>query len=167
MGFCAKMPRRVSPIVTLKTYRSIEMRKSLTLVSMLLVFFCSIALAQESTKSAVKKPATPRVKSSTPRTQCEGGFTYGQSETQTIYLGTNPKRYRLSIWLYPHGHWTPDADLSTRDNSALLAINGGPANVKVPNAPASIDVEATRMDVTFGPPPTTNPIQAICFEPLP
>jgi hypothetical protein len=49
----------------------------------------------------------------------------------------------------------------------MLALNGGAANIEVPNAPATIDVEAMRMDITFVPAPTSNPVQAICFEELP
>jgi hypothetical protein len=51
----------------------------------------------------------------------------------SLYVGTNPKRYRLAV------HDPPA--------SSTVAILNGATTVPIPNIPASVDVEAAKIEI--------------------
>jgi hypothetical protein len=101
---------------------------------------------------------------------CAGGLSYGNNETVTLYSGTTPKRYRLSIWWLSinANSWGLARDTSGVRNSGVKAGLGGNApTLPLPYAPASMDLESHIISVNFPTPPTNNPVLAVCFESLP
>jgi hypothetical protein len=134
---------------------------------------CPVAESQQHSSPEAKKEQPRPVKDRRNNTRtfsgkCEGAFMYGASETQTFYLGTDPKRYRLSLWLYQVGTIEPFSNVGGGKHSgAFIVLDGTLQTLEVPYAPVSVDVEAKQIDVKFPAPPVAAPQLAVCFESLP
>jgi hypothetical protein len=67
----------------------------------------------------------------------------------SLYVGTNPKHYRLAV------HDPPGAN--------TVAILNGATTVPIPNIPASVDVEATKIEIQNNGPASSD----TCYEYVP
>ena len=112
-------------------------------ISLLTVVFLCLCMSIEGCQNAANPPKTLPSSAVSPSTifYCNYSFT-GTSPSYlalnptikvSLYVGTNSKHFRLSIHDLPV--------------SSTVAILNGATTVPIPNVPASVDVEAAKIEI--------------------